>query len=268
MASPNEELQSLLSACRRLMRSILTVSRDEQRPGAWPVRIRTAKRHVHKAVLALELDGGTASETLPGSLERIAATLTTRLVQDLMAEVDSEGPADVEARIAPRGDRAGLQGYTWAVSLPDIMGFLQMQQKSGVLRVNIGSEVVSLIFDRGDLIHACSDNSPPGTRLGEILVAQGAIDRKGLEAFLVRYSSFPGRLGDALEAEGWISKDELRRALDVQVEHIFDRLFSAADAYFAFREGHSEDIVEVRRNVFQLLLETCRVRDEAGSDAE
>ena len=54
-----------------------------------------------------------------------------------------------------------------------MLGLLQIQSKTGVLSVNVGLEVISVVFDEGDIIHAWSDNSPPGTRLGNILVAQG-----------------------------------------------------------------------------------------------
>lgn len=262
MMTSEKELESLLSACRKLMRSITTISRHGDDPGSWPVRIRTAKRHVLDAVLCLNLDSNT-KEGSAGSLDRIAASLTTRLVSGLMAEVDREGSAEIDERFQGESDREGFHGYTWAIALPDLLGFLQMQQKSGILRVNIGTEVVSLIFDRGDLIHTNSDNSPPGSRLGEILVNQGAIDMENLERFLLRYSSTPGRLGDVLEAEGLITKACLRQALDQQVEAIFERLFSNGSAYYSFREGHSEEDIGVRRNVLQLLLEACRVRDEA-----
>ncbi|HEX6885304.1 MAG TPA: DUF4388 domain-containing protein [Planctomycetota bacterium] len=265
MASDEREVSSLLAACRQLMRSILTLSRAEEGPLGGTLRIRAAKRHVHEAVASLNLDAGarpgpgTAAE---GSLDRIADTLTRRLVQDLMAEVDREREPELESRVARVHDRDGFHGYTWAISLPDLMGLLQMQQKSGILRVNIGSEVVSLIIDAGDLIHASSDNSPSGTRLGEILVAQGAIERPRLEQQLLRYSAAPGRLGDTLEREGLITKQALRRALDTQVKGIFRRLFSAQDAYYSFRSGHSETSAGERRNVLQLLLETFRVSDE------
>lgn len=265
----DKELSSLLAACRHLMRNILTLRRAENDPRASTVRLRTAKKHVHRAVLSLSLAGEGEAETPPdGGLDRIAATLTDRLVQDLLAEVDREQAPDLERRVPVAHDRDGFHGYSWAIALPDLMGFLQLQQKSGVLRANIGSEVVALVFDRGDLLHASSDNSPPGSRLGEILVAQGAIDRAGLEQFVLRYATTPGRLGDALASEGLISREALRRALDEQVEGIFRRLFRATNAYYTFREGHSEANATIRRNVCQLLLETCRVRDEAAREGD
>lgn len=265
MPEIRKELQSLLKACRILMRSILTVSNEDVDPRSWPVRIRTAKRYVHEAVLSLnlELKEESASQR---SLEQLAASHTPRLVQDLMAEVDRESAPELAHRVSTLRERAGFHGYTWAISLPDLMGFLQMQQKSGILRVNIGTEVVSLIFDDGDLIHTSSDNSPPGARLGEILVEDNAIDMENLERFLVRYSASPGRLGDALEAGGLITKEALMSALDRQVALIFERLFASEDGYYSFREGRVEEAFDVRRNVFQLLLETCRVQDELSSD--
>lgn len=269
MAANDTELAALLAACRLLMRSILARTRAEHDQGGWTVRLRTAKRHVHKAVLSLNLDADSARDLhaeAPGSLDRITATLTAHLVHDLMVEVDREGASELERRVPTVHDRDGFHGYTWAIPLPELMGFLQMQQKSGVLRVNTGSEVVSLVFDAGDLIHASSDNSPPGMRLGELLVAQSAIDMARLEQFLLRYGAGPGRLGDTLEAEGLITKEALRRALDSQVEGIFQRLFRAHNAYYVFREGHSEEGPTLRRNVCQLLLEACRARDEALRD--
>jgi len=251
------------------MRSILTRTRADDDPRGWTVRLRTAKKHVHKAVLSLSLTGNEVEGLEAGNasgLDRVAATLTAHLVQDLMAEVDREHATELEGRVAKVRDRDGFHGYAWAIPLPELMGFLQMQQKSGVLRVNTGAEVVSLVFDAGDLIHASSDNSPPGMRLGELLVAQSAIDMARLEQFLLRYGTSPGRLGDALEAGGLITKEALRRALDSQVESIFLRLFRASNAYYTFREGHSEEGPTVRRNVCQLLLETCRVRDETHSE--
>ena len=244
------------------MRCILTTSRADGEGQRALSRLRAARELVGEAVRTLA--SGSEGAAL-GSLNRIAATLTTRLVQDLLSEDERKQTAELQERADVQSDRDGFHGYSWAISLPDLLGFLQMQQTAGVLQVNIGSEVISLIFDGGDLIHACSDNSPPGCRLGEILVAQGVLSIEDLERFLLR--SGGGRMGDALERAGLATKEELRAALDHQVEQIFHRLFAAQGAYFRFRAGHTEDTVRMRLNIFQLLLETCRVRDEAQPGA-
>ena len=63
-----------------------------------------------------------------------------------------------------------------------------------------------------------------------------------------------------------LTRDQLRRALDFQNQGIFQSLFASGEGYYTFREGHTEGAVEGRHNVLQLLLETCRLSDEALSD--
>lgn len=245
------------------MRCILTLSRREEDRESLAVRVRAARGLVVEAVKTLDSSPDDPAIASLDSLSRIAATLTTQLVQDLLSDDERRAAQETSQNLAPGHDRDGLRGYSWAIAVPDLMGFLQMQQKSGVLRVNIGTEVICLIFDAGDLIHASSDNSPASFRLGEILVNQGAIGLEELEQFLVHTSSAARRLGDAMEQDGLITRDQLQSALDHQIQGIFHRLFASRDAYYTFREGHSETVVQERRNVFQLLLETCRVSDEA-----
>jgi hypothetical protein len=260
MSPAQDQVAELLTACRQLVRTIITVPRGEEGQGPPPARVRTARGFVEAAVLALATDDGASA-----SLDSIASSLTTRLVQDLLLEDERQSSQEAERKLSTPHDRDGLHGYSWSISLPDLMGFLHVQQKSGVLRVNIGSEVVALVFEEGDLIHASSDNSPPGARLGEILVELGAIDVPRLERFLLSYSRGSGRLGTALEESGLITEQQLRAALDRQILRIFQRLFGAENAYYTFREGHSEDGAGERRNVFQLLLEACRAHDESRS---
>ena len=110
MTANDTELASLLAACRLLIRSILTRARTDDDPRGSTVRLRTAKKHVHKAVLSLSLDGTTTQglEMGPaGNLERITTSLTAHLVQDLMAEVDREQAPELEGRVARVRDQIG-----------------------------------------------------------------------------------------------------------------------------------------------------------------
>lgn len=263
MTSTHPGAQALLRACRDLMRCILTLSRREEDRESLEVRVRAARGLVEEAVRSLDSSADDPSVASLDSLGRIAAILTTQLVHDHLTEDERRIASEADRKLTPTHKCEGLRGYAWTISVPDLMGILQVQQKSGVLRVNIGTEVVRLIFDGGDLIHASSDNSPPGFRLGEILVSQEAIGLKDLELFLLSTAPSVERLGNAMEEQGLISRDQLRRALDHQIQGIFHRLFAAKEAYYTFREGHAEETIDERRNVFQLLLETCRVNDEA-----
>jgi hypothetical protein len=74
------------------------------------------------------------------------------------------------------------------------------------------------------LIEAVSTNAPAGQRLGEILVAQGALDPKALEEFLSVREAGGRRIGDHLLREGRISDEQLRFALDEQRAQLIRRL--------------------------------------------
>jgi hypothetical protein len=243
------EFRALMASCRKLMGAVLGLWTG---PASADVRenARRSTRHVERALRALS--------TISDGTRGLARSVAGRLLVD-------EGDQPGQPAQGRPPSREGFQGHSWSLSVSSVLGLLQIQSKTGVLSVNIGSEVISVIVDKGDIIHAWSDNSPPGTRLGDILVANGFIDANELEEFVVDHSASPTKLGDALESEGFITHSQLRSALEEQIQHLFDRLLAAPNAYFRFCDGHSET-PEVRFNVMHLLLESCRARDEDGDE--
>jgi hypothetical protein len=74
------------------------------------------------------------------------------------------------------------------------------------------------------------------------------------------------RLGAALESEELVSREELRAALEYQIQQLFHRLFCAKDATFTFgQQPDEDDDGRIRMNVTQLLLESARTLDESRS---
>ena len=259
--STHADLRALLDACRGLMRSILTLS-HEQRGEEWRRYLHTARQKVEEARSYVESSDGPAQR--PEDVERLATNLARLFVRDMLAK--EERLYSDAAGTEPTRD--GFHGYTWAISVPDLLSFLQLQAKTGTLRVNIGSEVISLVLEEGDLIHAFSDNSPPGLRLGEILVEQGDLRFEDLQAFLVDFSTGTQRLGDALEHAGLITREQLKRALEFQTRLIFVRLLCSKRAYFRFHAGSpGEESPLSRYSVMSLLLDACRIQDEAKDSA-
>jgi hypothetical protein len=257
-SSTQKELRRLLRACRQLMREILTVSAAE-RSSEWISFLSAATRQVEEATRCVQDFDQRDSST--GEVERLANNLARLYVQDMLARE--------EQRFASSGDqkqgREGFQGFTWAISIPDLLSFLQMQGKTGVLRINIGTEVISLALQEGDLVNAFSDNSPPGLRLGEILVRQGRIEMERLERFLSGFEFGKEPLGEALERAGLIQHDELEEALEFQIRLIFVRLLCSEKAHFRFETGAPPASLPSRYSIMQLLLDACRIHDEARS---
>ncbi|QDV06778.1 hypothetical protein Poly30_22930 [Planctomycetes bacterium Poly30] len=159
-------------------------------------------------------------------------------------------------------------GNTDALSIPELIGFFQLQGKTGVLTIDARHEQFTLEYLRGELIHAGSSSSPDGHRLGEVLVKLGHLTESKLERLLAGKSDAE-RLGDALRRGEVVGEDALAQALQYQIQNIFYRLFDLGGCRFTFREGlEGEPRARVRYNVTRLLLETARHRDELEGSAE
>ena len=174
-----------------------------------------------------------------------------------------EGAACSAANKAPE-----FVGRTDVLSIPDLVGFFQLQAKTGVLTIEGRDETFRLEFNEGALIHAASSDSPPGERLGEILQRRGTITRPRLHALLQQLGQ-DEKLGDALLRAEDVSSDDLAAALQEQVLGIFVRLAQLPGCHFTFREGGVDPDVgdHVRYNVTGLLLDSARQIDEARESA-
>ncbi len=255
---PTPEISSLLTLSRSLLRRILGLFRNEGEDPS-PLGLRSATFHLELALHALR-DGG---EGQPQTSSAGAGKTRTDLARRPMRK-PHHGPGSGEpASVLDTGGYVGLSGCSSVISLPEVVGMLQVHEKSGLLRVVTKTETLFMGFEKGDLVHAYSSDSPPSLRLGEILVSQDAIDRERLNAFLARHSTDHGKFGEALEREELVTKQALREAIEYQVQQLFLRA-QESDAFYAFTPGEPEKWgYLVRFGVVRLLLESARLQDEA-----
>lgn len=164
----------------------------------------------------------------------------------------------------------GLQGNALTVPLAELMGFLAFGSKTGVLFVDSPEENFLIGLSNGNLMHASSDRTPEGMRLGEVLVGLGYLTRRQLERFLAQHDRNAGDVsGELLLETGMISDEELQGALEHQVRQLFFRLVHTKNALFRFREGMQVTLAyQVNMPVNQLILESAQALDEEhGQDA-
>ncbi len=174
-----------------------------------------------------------------------------------------EAEPEVEIEDSESGRTDGLIGNSWTIPLPDLIGFLASCKKVGVLWVYSPEETFLIEIKNGSLIHATSDRTPSGLRIGEILVQQGVLSQDELEDFVAGSEGSMGMLGNALVEGGIITKENLDGALDYQVRQIFQRLMVADDSLFRFQEGMELTLAHhVHLNATQVMLEAARIRDE------
>lgn len=235
-----------------------------------------------------------SAEDVVAKLGRMRASFLAHSLADTLQQLElilgaldgersrKDTPQGVLKRMFARGESAGseevdlppvsfdlphesLQGTSWTVSIAELLGFLAYGRKTGVLWVDSPREHFLLGFVEGALMHATSDRTPRGLRLGEILVGLGFMTRRQLESFLERQAKGkPTISGEVLLLRGMISDEELRIALTHQVQRLVQRLVATEKAVFRFREGMQIPLAhQVRLDVNALLLETARLQDEA-----
>lgn len=221
---------------------------------------------------------------LIGELERSSASL--KEAESVLAGSLAPGTSEILARLAAAGqhlDRArralageaggdgepgrmpqveDLQGSSRAVPIQDLLCFLATGKKSGVLRVEAEAERYLLQLQEGAVVYATGDSPPAGQALSDLLAAQGVRSAELLRRLPER--DIPGTWHDPnLVGTSWISRDSLASAIQRQTRFSFFRLCSARHTRFRFYEGAQiQNVVPVRQNAMELLLEYSRVLDE------
>lgn len=265
-----QELDSATStlslACQRLAGLVSALQQDQQRPDT--ARMRAVEELVTRALGSLEGSAPAASiaPATPKTTKSPKSNWTGLLLRMLRSgeSADAEGSSKARSANEPPSDqhKLALRGEGSAVPVLDLIGFLSAQHLTGILDVVTPGEMFALELEAGNIVHAQSNHTPEGQRLGDILVSNGAIDRAALE--VVRQGDAKGRLGEALVQRALVTNEQLLQALRAQIQLLFNRMFESPTTRFVFWSGppiHADE--RVRLNTTALLLEGARASDES-----
>lgn len=180
---------------------------------------------------------------------------------------ESEAPATAQAAHDERPPSPRhilvLRGSEGIFSGPDLVSFLGVQQKTGLLEIRTPNQMFTLELDAGQVAHLQSNRAGKGERLGDILVEMGVVDRRAVEE---AYRVNPrGRVGELLLNNGLVHEEQLFEALQRQIHLLFQRLAAEPMERFTFWAGplmHAQE--RLRLNATALMLEAARVKDERG----
>jgi len=253
-----ESLRTLLTRCKTI--SQLATQLDPMDPVIQ--QSRSVGRYLESALRSIAVlddeNGSLKLETLElaGGHKRVVVRCVSSLLEGLDQEPAGalEGAAPAEPPKAP----ADFQGSSDTIGIPALLTFIESLGKSGMLRVETMAETFSLILDNGTVVHAASDNSPAGMRLGDILVDQGAISRRDLHHVLKSCARLNQPIGEAFVRSGVLQRDQLSAALEYQIQQLFHRLFVAEEASFSFFDGKSTPSeFGVSMSLTRLLVDSC-----------
>ena len=159
-----------------------------------------------------------------------------------------------------------LEGPLKEFHIQDVFQLLDLGRKSGVLRVTseLHQTGGTVSFERGGVVAATLGRDPQP--IGARLVRMGKITADELQrALALQHSGDSRRLGDILVASGAIGRRELDRQLKAQIEEAIFELLGWSEGYFRFEDGAPcEGVVEapVRIPTEGLLMESARRSDE------
>jgi hypothetical protein len=158
-----------------------------------------------------------------------------------------------------------LEGTLRDFSLADILQLIGLQRKTGVLTLRGKEDTVTVTFLDGKVVGADSLNRRLENRLGTVLIRTGFLTQDQLNRALEIQKETLQRLGFILTHYGIISADSLREAIQLQIMQVVYRLFRWKDGDYQFSQ---ETTIEYDRDnvtpisAESILMEGARMIDE------
>jgi hypothetical protein len=158
-----------------------------------------------------------------------------------------------------------LEGTLRDFSLADIFQLIGLQRKTGVLTLRSKDDTVTVTFLDGKVVGADSLNRRLENRLGSVLMRTGYLTQDQLNRALEIQKETLQRLGYVLTHYGIISAESLKEAIQLQIMQIVYRLFRWKDGDYHFSQ---ETTIEYDRDnvtpitAESILMEGARMIDE------
>jgi hypothetical protein len=161
-----------------------------------------------------------------------------------------------------------LEGALDRFHVPDLLTFLDMARRTGVLVLERAEQETKLFFREGHPVFATS--SKDDLKLGHVLVRQGKLPGATVERLLAQQRAGGERMGQALIAERLMSEAELATILKVQVSEVIFETFEWTEGVFSFwdRCPPPASAVTLEMELQSLIMEGVRRIDERGRLAE
>lgn len=117
------------------------------------------------------------------------------------------------------GDRTTTQGISGSlqdVAVADVLQFIHLGRRTGVLALSRGEDRARIGFFKGKIVFAQASGAP---RIGDLLLRRGLVDRQRLEAALAAQRQASGRrsLGQVLVSAGLVTAAQLKAVVEEQI---------------------------------------------------
>jgi tetratricopeptide (TPR) repeat protein len=157
-----------------------------------------------------------------------------------------------------------LTGNLQTMSLPDILQWISMGQKTGTLHVERRSVQKRLVVRDGKIFSSWSND--PRESLGQFLIRERMVTEEQLFKALLTQEEKGRLLGSILTSEGVLDEEDLRLALHAKATETIYDLFLWPEGQFEFKEGEfpHDVLISFEMPVTPVILEGMRRVDEWG----
>ncbi len=128
------------------------------------------------------------------------------------------------------------EGTLKDVPLADVIQFIQMQKRTGVLHLRREGESIDITFDKGMVVMADEPQRTEHDRLGAILIKARLITPEQLQEAIALKKNTMQKLGFILVNGNFLTQEQLRGALQTQVRETVFRVFRWEDGRFDFSQ--------------------------------
>jgi hypothetical protein len=128
-----------------------------------------------------------------------------------------------------------LTGSLHTMSVPDLLQFLAVGRKTGLLKISHGKVFKGIYFENGIIVG--SSTNDPTEYLGQVLMHYGKIDESQLQWAMETQRKSGKRLGQIFVANDILTEAEVVQVLEIRTLDIIYDLF-------IWKQGHFEFLVE------------------------
>ena len=155
-----------------------------------------------------------------------------------------------------------IVGSLATMNVADLLQFLEISQKSGILRVRHENITKMVFFEKGIIVGSSSND--PKEYFGQFLLHYGKIDETGLKAGMEKHRQLKIPLGRALVHLGLIHDGEMMELLRERALEIIYELFLWEQADFAFEDNAllPQDLIRIQIRPTSVVMEGIFRLDE------
>ena len=201
--------------------------------------------------------------TIDGSGRLTLPAAALREIGSRPLEITSHSPDHLLFTTSGEGEAVVFAGRLGEIAVADLISFLNMFRKSGILRFSLAGGSKDLYFQTGELVFAAS--TFPEEDMGEVLFALGKVNREVLQKAR-QFATGHTTVGKVLVDKGLVASKDLWQATRHQVETIIYKLFTFHQGSFCFiaKPLAKEEILHLSMSTQNLIMEGLRRVDECA----